>query len=285
MWPFTRHSERHSEPSTIRVRFIDAADETVLDDVDVPVERLPDSFEHEPTMHVRDDDWIVASADPPTAAAYRKSRKLTLRLRRARLQMLDPSEVLFSLPTIHQDMPRLISAPADSQLLRLHEDDWRQLEWVSARELRDIEAELLDIRAIYEIDQVGVGFRRTHERGRVPRPLRAASIEFRTLQMTLGPKARWCDGVALHRYPGMVENSFAARTPGGIELYGTTTDDNFLDCLAFSPEISPDAVTGSDVQTLLSFATLHDLLLVDWVRGRLLRPEEPPYRALFHADA
>jgi hypothetical protein len=65
--------------------------------------------------------------------------------------MSDPKPILFSLPTINDFLPAVRdSISRRDQDLTIHEDDWRQFEALSQEFDEAINAELADIRRIYD---------------------------------------------------------------------------------------------------------------------------------------
>lgn len=78
----------------VSVTFIDQATGAVFASSEMPPDRLPDSFETDTTFHLGDDDWSVVDAEPQTKAQFKKSGKLTLRLRK--VEMIDPQELSYS---------------------------------------------------------------------------------------------------------------------------------------------------------------------------------------------
>src|SRR4051812_48407929 len=72
---------------------------------------------------------------------------------------IDPSKLLFSLPTICDEIPLTGStpAPAGQSTFRLREDDWRQVELVAATHRQAIDKNVADIRVVRD-SRVGVGF-------------------------------------------------------------------------------------------------------------------------------
>jgi hypothetical protein len=58
-------------------------------------------------MHLgKNGDWEVVEARPMTAAEFRKTGKLVLIVRKVKAtQFVDPAKILFSLPTISNELP------------------------------------------------------------------------------------------------------------------------------------------------------------------------------------
>jgi len=130
----------------IEVRYFDRATGKVLARSMMSAEKLPASFEASTTAHMRDQDWSIFEARPMTAAEFRRSGKLVLVLARTEKGFADPSTILFSMPTITNDAV-LAVAPGTSKLgasvIEIHEDDWRQIEWLPLPLPRCAEARLL----------------------------------------------------------------------------------------------------------------------------------------------
>src|SRR6185437_13418963 len=87
---------------TIRVEFINGADNSVIGVSNIPCKQLPDTFAINTNLDIKDQKWSVQSADPVDKAQFIKTGNLRLVL--SRLSMMNPAEVLFSLPTISDDV-------------------------------------------------------------------------------------------------------------------------------------------------------------------------------------
>src|SRR5258708_3062988 len=90
---------------TIHVEFTDAATGAVFAQSDMPLTQLPDSFALNTTLHLGDEDWTVERAEPLTSTEFKRTGKLNLTLRR--VMMVDPREILYSLPTIENVIPTM----------------------------------------------------------------------------------------------------------------------------------------------------------------------------------
>src|SRR5450432_3916528 len=136
MSPFSEPPERFATllsvsdgARIIDVTFIDADSDKTFLALKLPARQLPETFATATTLNLGKDDWQVVEAKPVTAAEFIASGTLTLRMRK--LQAIDPREILFSLPTVADEIPK--PRAAKGQLLfSLHEDDWLQLELVPA---------------------------------------------------------------------------------------------------------------------------------------------------------
>ncbi len=251
--------------STIHVTFVESATGRIIGDTDLPIDRLPASFEMSTTLHIGNQDWHVEKAEPATAEEIGQTGTLTLTL--SQVTSMDPKKILYTLPTLeaavpHPDGHRSASGP---QVFELHEDDWRQIEFVSAKYQTEIEAEVADIGAIYREHSVDngsfLGFRKIHLRLRIPSPL-DPPIALQQVWAALGISGGDVAAVAFERMPGIVPESVAIRV-GELTMYGAS-EANRLQCLCISRHAaSVQETTLSSVQRIMS---VHSLYLVDWCR-------------------
>jgi hypothetical protein len=274
MWPFKKR-----EPKTIHVQLVDVAGVVKFAPIMFPVERLPASFEADTTMHRPEGDWQVIEARPVSAEEFKQTGKLTLLVQKlGEITNVPLGDVLFSLPTISNDLPAIAegSSKLGKNVLELHEDDWRQVEWVSASLMEPIEKELAAIRNIYEHERVDVGFRKVHVRDQIPQPLLDATLNLHELASAVGKNATMLDGVSYAGVAGLVENAFALRLISSIEIYGLVRDSRLH--VAGFQNTRVNNVPDEDVRHLDEFAVRHQLLLVDWRRVQII---EANYRDYF----
>jgi hypothetical protein len=234
----------------VKVTFIDAETGAIVGQAVLEPAQLPESFAAVTTLHLGSDDWQVAEADPMTRLEYAISGRLLLRLRK--VQLIDPKDMLFLLPTIEDLLPSLGEAGVDSGC-RLHEDDWRQWEFVAGGLSADIEAELEAVRAI-RAQAVGIGFKTCHLRQRIPDPL--AGVDLRLSEVAASMETAGAARTDVVLGGRRVERGFAFQWPGGT-VYGTE-DAGRVTCLA---------ITDRPEQPLLDLAKSRNLVLVDWVRA------------------
>ncbi|HEY7093015.1 MAG TPA: hypothetical protein VH393_07540, partial [Ktedonobacterales bacterium] len=198
--------------TTIRVTLIESTTGRILGRSDLPIDQLPASFETSTTLHLGDQDWHVDKAEAGTADEFGHTGALTLTL--SPVATMDPRKILFTLPTLDATLPPLDEhvMASGSQALELHEDDWRQIEFVSAKHAREIEAELADIKTIYQNHRVDngsfLGFYEIHMRKRIPAPL-DPPLALDEVEATLGALMRSHDAISFEGAPGIVPASFA----------------------------------------------------------------------------
>ena len=261
----------------IHVLYLDAATGAAISQSMVPIEKLPDSFEADTTVHMDGrGDFNVVSADPITAAQFRRTGKLRLTLRRVNIVHLDPAtaaDVLFSLPTISDELPA--PAPGSSKLqkrvLEMHEDGWRQVEFVSTAHLPQIEQHFAAIREIYTTHRDGIGFRQVHVRDGPARPLEPRAPTFAELS-AIAPHAP-LDGVAYRGAAGIVADSFALPLDAAFILYGLRDRAGGLSVLGVQDN-QTESSSPQGIDALAALARQHDLCLVDWCRAQRLQGEQ-----------
>lgn len=237
--------------NAIHVTFIDASSNRVIAETNMPPEQLPESFALPTTLHLGSDDWDVEEADPSERAGYVSSGRLRLVVRK--IETMDPSQILFSLPTLEDALPPLREGDGTGALA-LHEDDWRQHEFVSGRLRPEIEAELEQIRTIHS-QQVGIGYERVHVRSRIPQPLAGIELPVSVVGTALG-QSKW-SGVTVGG--ALVVDGIAFATHGGA-VYGRTEQGRAVVlALAGDPDPAP----------LRALAMEYDLVLVDWLRAEI----------------
>jgi len=236
----------------IEVTLINDADGETMARRMLPVEALPESFFADTTLHIGNADWSVVSAEPKTRNEYRTSGSLVLRLRK--IEYMDPKKILFSLPTICDELPACEGAPVDGSELLLAEDDFRQVELVSRSQIALVEKEIEAVRAIFENERVGPGFRNLHVRREIGAPIAPPYPSFAELvSVSEGRVGSLCFRGA----PKRVTHGFSiaeAKTPA---VYGIHVEDELrvLGIVGFSDSF------GGDLE---AFAARHGLLLVDW---------------------
>ncbi|HEY7087993.1 MAG TPA: hypothetical protein VH518_07880 [Tepidisphaeraceae bacterium] len=280
MWPFGKTKDH----TVIEVYFHDASSGELFRKSRMPIERLPQSFEPQTTLHLGETDWDVVQARPMTSTEFRRSGKLILIVRQVKIQHADPREMLFSLPTIADELPAVeeASSKLGRNIIEIHEDDWRQVEWVHASFRDRIEEELAQIREIHDRDGDGPGFRRVHVRKAIPAPLEPAEIRLEQLRQALGDKTTSLDGLAYAGVAGVVKDGFALRLISSLEIWGTSLDGNVRAACFGSARLNN--VPQPDVRNLADFAAQHDLLLVDWCPMEVILPIESDYLGYFASE-
>src|SRR5688572_27597383 len=120
---------------TIAVRFIEEGASAPFVQSNVPVEHLPETFALNTDVQIGGAAYVVVRAEPQTKAEFSRSKRLDVTVRK--VQTVQPSDLLFSLPTLcGAALPELLPVAPAGEIVALHEDDWRQCELVSVQHLR-----------------------------------------------------------------------------------------------------------------------------------------------------
>jgi hypothetical protein len=239
---------------------------------------LPETFAIETTLHLGDVDWAVVHADPTSRAEYSKSGVLTLRLRR--IEKVDLSELLFSLPSICDRIEAVGDEPLVTDELVLAEDDWRQFELVSRRFSAEADAEIQAIRRIHEQAKAEIGWREIHVRRRPDPPIAAP--------LTLGDVDRAFNGlnfrgVTFRGASSPIVSGYSFRAADGLQCYGVTKDGQ-VTVLGIVQDGSQAAPVQS-ANALAEIAREFDLELVHWCRCCRVSWNDPLFRHLLLGTA
>lgn len=247
----------------IEVKFIEGNSDTPFAVSTVPIEQLPDTFEINTTLHLGQDDWRVIGADPAKKSEFRKLGKLSLYLAKQEVMSIDPKELLYSLPTIYNDLPGVEPADSLENVIVIREDDWRQFEFIDVDHESTINEELNDVLAIYQNHKQGMGFTSLHLRQKISNPLGSKKLTIEILRNHFS-FIKVYDGVAFDTAAVIIINSFAAQTDTGWILWGQTDLNENITVLNISA--SENANIRDFAETLDKFLEDFSLYLVDWPR-------------------
>lgn len=246
---------------TIAVTFVNAVDESVIGRGDMPPDNLPDSFEISTQMSIADDQWQVEQAIPAKKEEFVKSGKLTLKM--LKIEMIDPREIRFTLPTIANVLPSLVmDSPLYSDFsLTLREDDWLQVEVLGGDIAPYINQELEAIKDIWQ-NQAHQGegyvyFDKLHVRKEASQ----ANLSLSLAQLIGALPVMEKGNIKFDRQAGTVAGGFALKTDGAM-LYGTAEDG----------QVSTLGVVldGDEGQVLIKAMRALSLVVVDWCAAEVL---------------
>ena len=182
-----------------------------------------------------------------------------------RVQWMDPRKILFSLPTIYDTQPALDPPRADAPVTcQLHEDDWRQIEFVSASDRAAVEREIAGVREFQQAHKKEFGWDEIFVRKERPDALAPRHIALDSLVKALAGAAT-LEPLFMETAgrPAQVRGGFAIPLAGSVFAYGQTSNGELVSlCLSRLPE----GVAQTPLRSLLAFAAAHQLLLVDWYR-------------------
>lgn len=248
---------------TIVLRFVDADSGQLLGEHPAPAGQVPESFDVATTLDIGGVRFEVTHAEPSTRAAAAAQGFMTLRLRRLDVRKVDPKELLCSLPSISNELPPMSAAPPGTPL-RLHEDDWRQVELLSPAAAELAASDLAAIADVHRTQRAGSGFRKLHVRTAVREPLADAAVKLEDLARALhaGPPSP----LSFERADGAVLDGFALHSPAGIVAYGRAAGGLALE-VGFVRTAEAPPVRGKWLD-LAAWISDRRLLLVDWCRVR-----------------
>ncbi len=242
--------------ATIRIEFVDAASGRPVGRTDVPRKDLPSGFGRQESVEIEGRPYAIERCEPSEIDDLASLKSVRLFVRPIR--PVDPADILCSLPTICDPIPPVVRTACGPRVLRLHEDDWRQVELVARAHEHQVDVCLGQIRRIHRDFRKGPGFTQLHVRSEVPLPLGGLRLE---LAQVRPPGARAFDGLSYLDADGIIAAGFAFETASGLAVYGETAEGALT---AFGLH---GAVAAEDAKCLAGLAGAHGLLLVDWCRA------------------
>ena len=256
---------------TVETIFIDAHTHNVIARAQMPIERLPQSFAANTKIHIAGEDWEVIKADPMTAEEFIQTGKLVITL--AKIFKVSPKDINFTLPTICDEIPRILagSTKQGKNVFELHEDDWRQIEFISQSYRSAIDSQLAEIVRIYREASVDSGrslaFRDLYLRQQIKIPLQEVITLDQLYAFFTSALYRY-EGVCYQQYDGLIEGGFAFRVATVI-LYGQQVEGTVK---VLGIGVIGD-VTGESkdiAHALEKLMATYNLYLVDWCKPQLV---------------
>jgi hypothetical protein len=175
---------------------------------------------------------------------------------------LGSNELFFSTPTLNNAVPAAFGRdPRAPRAMAMHEDDWRQFEFVGARFRPEIESEIRSIAEIWARHSVrlteGTVFRKVHVRKLIPAPL---SIPFTRVELSALFKQQLVP-VTLREDTQLLRDVHSVRS-GRLTFYGQITAGRLR---TFGLALDSQPPLQEDVAALLEpFIKRNNLLLVHW---------------------
>ena len=247
----------------IEVEFYEGETNTPFAQSKIPVDQLPDTFQIDTTMNIGEKDWRVIDAQPAEKADFRKTGNLKLVLTEVETTLVDPNELLYSLPTINDTLAGVENPDSLEDIAVFREDDWRQFEFISNTLEAKVISELKAIEQIYENHREGAGFNQLHIREAIQEPFSEKKISLISLKDSFTIKKEY-SGIAFNNAAATIVNGFALRTESGWLLWGQLDNDNNLINLNLS-ETDNSSIEGI-AEKLDSFTQKHKLYIVNWPR-------------------
>ncbi|AFY95719.1 hypothetical protein [Chamaesiphon minutus] len=258
----------------IEVTFIDDATDESIGVTQIPANNLPDSFERDTIINLSGADWNVLNARPKTRAQYTKSKTLILWIRR--IEMVNPHDILYSLPSICDPIPEVNDRDISGDELTIAEDDWRQFELISNKLADKVDKEIAKIRLINENAAVGVGWREMHIRKKPEIPI-ASNIALPHLASLLKVPNK-STGITYHGSRSLITDGYSLTLNDDFSVYGIAPNGR-VQVIAIGQDSNISASVES-IELLLQIARKFNLDLVHWCRCIRVSPDDPAFRSL-----
>jgi hypothetical protein len=184
-------------------------------------------------------------------------------------RMMNPKNILFSVPTLSDDMPALdpIDKPPSRADVVLHADDWSQLEFFPRGAAAEIRRLLAELKTFEQANRKSSGWKKPYVRKIARAPVIAAPEPLKQLAAHLGTTARGPAFITeTNSFLGRVHSGFTFDLGGNIQLYGYT-QRNDVPVLAAS--VGPKADNMKLAAAFMKLNKSEGLMLVDW-RAQLL---------------
>ena len=132
----------------IKVQFIDNFNGQIIGVSEMTTDQLPETFSVQKTMHIQGEDWNVEEAIPENATEFIHTKSLVLKMRK--VNKMNQNDIWFSLPTISNEFPQLIEMTNQTDFdITIHEDDYRQREFLNISSLPVVGEECVGIKNIW----------------------------------------------------------------------------------------------------------------------------------------
>ncbi|MBS1572623.1 MAG: hypothetical protein JST62_09540 [Bacteroidetes bacterium] len=213
----------------IKVQFIDNLNGQTIGVSEMTADQLPETFSVATTMHIQDTDWTIEEAIPENSVDFIKTKKLVLKMRKA--EKINSNDIWFTTPTISNEFPQLIEKTKETEFdVFIHEDDYRQNEFLNQNSIPKIEKEFTAIKDIWskhskKSDDYTL-FKNCHVRNTIGSP--NLKINFNELKSLLN-----CNSVGQVVINGNVlSNGFSIKTEN-TTYFGILNDDLVIElCIA-----------------------------------------------------
>lgn len=193
--------------------------------------------------------------------------RLVARRSDAPVQMIDPNELLFSLPTLCDAIPATSSAPVPAEAHVIREDDWRQMEFVAAADRDAIAAELARLHEFKLKHRKGIGWDEVYVRKGRNDALAPLGISWPRVKEILPGTERPLAIDTLGK-PALIPGGFALEAAHGIVLYGQQSGGKLV---SLSLEVVAEKPDFDAARPLLqSLCTRLGLDLVNWYGEEIL---------------
>lgn len=181
-----------------------------------------------------------------------------------KVQSLDPSTILFTTPTLSNDVAALepvTSLPNENRLV-FHEDEWSQVEFLPKSQLKVVQRILKEFKPFEEANRAKIGWRKVYVRKFDRIPVLSGAEQILALESTLGVNLSRPPIIqSAGNYTGQVKNGFTLALGGNVTLYGYAAEQSI-------PVLGADVGRNADdlklTQAFMKLSNQLGLILVDW---------------------
>lgn len=192
-----------------------------------------------------------------------------------KLQNVDPKKILFSTPTLSDDIAPLVPVhgkPSDTDLV-LHEDEWSQIEFLAGNQLGEAQRLLKEFKAFELENRMPQGWQNVYIRKVRRAPVLPSDQPVQQIEKILGGKAGPAPILfASSTVGGRVESGFSLPLGGNVTLYGQLVGHDVEVLGAYLDQ------NADDTKLTAAFMKLHadsGVVLVDWRRQLILVSATP----------
>jgi hypothetical protein len=258
----------------IEVTFIDDTTDESLGVTQIAANNLPDAFEKDTTINLSGADWHVLNARPKTRAQYTKSQQLILWI--SRIETVNPSDILYSLPSICAVVPELNDRSLSGSELTLAEDDWRQFELISHQLADKVDKEIAKIQRVRDNAQDGIGWKELHIRKKPEIPI-ASNMALTYLATMLKVSAK-SPGITYDGARSPIADGYSLSLNDDFSIYGVAPKGKVqVIAIGQDANIPPN---DESIDHLHQLARKFNLDLVHWCRCLRVTPDDPAFRSL-----
>ena len=251
-----------AKKDTVQVSFIDISDGKTFAVSKVPKDQLPETFELETQMTIDGQQWSVVEADPIHSNDFIKSGRLTLKM--SKIEHIDPKEILYSLPSISNELPATFNpASTMGNPYSISEDDWRQLEFFHPKSLPLIEEEFDAIEQLKKNTSVDLGdsmvaFSDCHVRSNIGEP----DLKLKLTELLEELEVSQVEKLKFNHTHTYIKNGFAAYTAHSV-YFGQEENGLISDLCVGDP-------TEGTSEEIYRIVQRFDLLFVNWSHMQLI---------------
>lgn len=148
--------------------------------------------------------------------------------------------------------------PTPEGALIIHEDDWRQTEFIAPSYRPQVEQEF---KAIKEMEQRQMVGNKMHLRSLIPTPMAPLNMMVQSL-MSMFPGCERLSGIAIRGKSHPVASGFAFRTPRGMTFYGLDWEGLVEVLCVHSFDVNNRAQEDLDV---IMDALPNDAIFIPWL--------------------